>query len=435
GKLFQNLLLNQKCIGYLIRADYSISPTRYNKDDSCWGADLKSKTTKDIINIGSFMEVLVLNQYVLVRKIFYTVRFLRVSLVPSTETCRELDIRTVDYAVEGLLRKVSAEKAWATIEELARYEDEGWDDPVVLEKESPNYKNPDLEQLLGIMKCKFKTLMDEGIKLIGRSDSIFRILLINEMIDALSVEPRAYVFKKKYLIAMKVLLDLGEEVEVDDQAIQTILLGLLEDIYAAVDSCETTQEIWLCVQQMMKGSDIGIQEKKAKLFNEWERNQIVSNVVQNPSVQNVRNQNGLIVVPRNANPNTNQIGNQASTSGTQTDKAPVYDSDGSTKDDCYVQATNIILLGLPPDVYELVNHQEIAKAIWDKVKLLMKGTKLSYQERECRLYNLFDKYASIQAWFKEKAMLAEAQEADEILDKEQLAFLADPGMDEAPVAQ
>nr|GFC69057.1 hypothetical protein [Tanacetum cinerariifolium] len=35
--------------------------------------------------------------------------------------------------------------------------------------------------------------------------------------------------------------------------------------------CETAQEIWLRVQQMMKGSDIEIQEKKAKSFNEWER--------------------------------------------------------------------------------------------------------------------------------------------------------------------
>nr|GEY22006.1 retrovirus-related Pol polyprotein from transposon TNT 1-94 [Tanacetum cinerariifolium] len=60
-----------------------------------------------------------------------------------------------------------------------------------------------------------------------------------------------------------------KQIEADDQAIQTILLGLPEDIYAAVDSCETAQEIWLRVQQMMKGSDIGIQEKKAKLFNEW----------------------------------------------------------------------------------------------------------------------------------------------------------------------
>ncbi|GJX49699.1 hypothetical protein Tco_0276544 [Tanacetum coccineum] len=34
-----------------------------------------------------------------------------------------------------------------------------------------------------------------------------------------------------------------KQVEADDQAIQTILLGLPEDIYAAVDSCETAQEI------------------------------------------------------------------------------------------------------------------------------------------------------------------------------------------------
>ncbi|GJV41353.1 hypothetical protein Tco_1419793, partial [Tanacetum coccineum] len=62
-----------------------------------------------------------------------------------------------------------------------------------------------------------------------------------------------------------------KQVKADDQAIRTILLGLPKDIYADVDSCETAQEIWLVVQQMMKGSDIGIQEKKAKLFNEWER--------------------------------------------------------------------------------------------------------------------------------------------------------------------
>nr|GEX69789.1 hypothetical protein [Tanacetum cinerariifolium] len=62
-----------------------------------------------------------------------------------------------------------------------------------------------------------------------------------------------------------------KQIEADDQAIQTILFGLPEDIYAVVDSCKTAQEIWLRVHQMMKGSDIGIQEKKAKLFNEWER--------------------------------------------------------------------------------------------------------------------------------------------------------------------
>nr|GFC85399.1 hypothetical protein [Tanacetum cinerariifolium] len=58
---------------------------------------------------------------------------------------------------------------------------------------------------------------------------------------------------------------------------------------AAVDSCETAQEIWLRVQQMMKGSNIGIKEKKAKLFNEWER------------VQNVGNPNGLMGLQGNGN--------------------------------------------------------------------------------------------------------------------------------------
>nr|GEV58135.1 hypothetical protein [Tanacetum cinerariifolium] len=67
-----------------------------------------------------------------------------------------------------------------------------------------------------------------------------------------------------------------KRIEADDQAIQTILLGLPEDIYAAVDSCETAQEIWLRIHRMMKGSDIGIQEKKAKLFNEWERRRRLS---------------------------------------------------------------------------------------------------------------------------------------------------------------
>nr|GEW05094.1 putative reverse transcriptase domain-containing protein [Tanacetum cinerariifolium] len=36
-----------------------------------------------------------------------------------------------------------------------------------------------------------------------------------------------------------------KQIKADDQAIQTILLGFPEDIYAAVDSCKTTKEIWL----------------------------------------------------------------------------------------------------------------------------------------------------------------------------------------------
>ncbi|GKF92809.1 retrovirus-related pol polyprotein from transposon TNT 1-94 [Tanacetum coccineum] len=38
------------------------------------------------------------------------------------------------------------------------------------------------------------------------------------------------------------------------------------------------------------------------------------------------------------------------------------------------------------------------------------------------------------AWFKEKAMLAEAHEAGQILDEEQLAFLTDPGISDGEAA-
>ncbi|GJQ93993.1 hypothetical protein Tco_0005132 [Tanacetum coccineum] len=39
------------------------------------------------------------------------------------------------------------------------------------------------------------------------------------------------------------------------------------------------------------------------------------------------------------------------------------------------------------------------------------------------------------AWYKEKAMLAEAQEGGQILDEDQLAFLVDPGVRDGQVVQ
>ncbi|GJR94023.1 hypothetical protein Tco_0266197 [Tanacetum coccineum] len=56
---------------------------------------------------------------------------------------------------------------------------------------------------------------------------------------------------------------------------------------------------------------------------------------------------------------------------------------------------NSVENGLPPDVYALVNHHKVAKGIWDRVKLLMQGTSLSKQERECKLYDEFDKFSYV----------------------------------------
>ncbi|GKE47940.1 integrase, catalytic region, zinc finger, CCHC-type containing protein [Tanacetum coccineum] len=61
--------------------------------------------------------------------------------------------------------------------------------------------------------------------------------------------------------------------------------------------------------------------------------------------------------------------------------------------DCDVKATNIILQGLPPVVYALVSNHQIAKELWERIQLLMQGTSLTKQERECKLYDEFDKFA------------------------------------------
>nr|GEZ05524.1 hypothetical protein [Tanacetum cinerariifolium] len=60
--------------------------------------------------------------------------------------------------------------------------------------------------------------------------------------------------------------------------------------------------------------------------------------------------------------------------------------------DCDVKATNIILQGLPPEVYALVSTHKVAKELWERIQMLMQGTSLTKQEKECKLYDAFDKY-------------------------------------------
>nr|GEX41387.1 hypothetical protein [Tanacetum cinerariifolium] len=60
---------------------------------------------------------------------------------------------------------------------------------------------------------------------------------------------------------------------------------------------------------------------------------------------------------------------------------------------CDVKATNIILQGLPPEVYALVSTHKVTKELWERIQMLMQGTSLTKRERECKLYDEFDKFA------------------------------------------
>ncbi|GJW30242.1 hypothetical protein Tco_0047117 [Tanacetum coccineum] len=110
----------------------------------------------------------------------------------------------------------------------------------------------------------------------------------------------------------------------------------------------------------------------------------------------------------------------------------------------------------------------VAKDLWERVQLLMQGTSLTKHERKFSTQPVTEspledsgfvvpvfspvddpiaceghmarqctqpKRPRNTAWYKEKSMLAEAQEAGQILDEEQLIFLADPWILDGQVVQ
>ncbi|GJV56252.1 hypothetical protein Tco_1457257 [Tanacetum coccineum] len=60
--------------------------------------------------------------------------------------------------------------------------------------------------------------------------------------------------------------------------------------------------------------------------------------------------------------------------------------------DADVRAINIVLQGLPKDIYKLINHNIEAKAIWDNVKMLLAGSELTKEDKESQLYDEFKRF-------------------------------------------
>ncbi|GJV76661.1 hypothetical protein Tco_1508245 [Tanacetum coccineum] len=74
---------------------------------------------------------------------------------------------------------------------------------------------------------------------------------------------------------------------------------------------------------------------------------------------------------------------------TKTKKYAELSAAGKIQAGCDMKVTNIILKGLPDDIYSLVNHFRVTKDLWKRVQLLMQGTSLS------KLYDAFDKFTHI----------------------------------------
>nr|GEU91884.1 hypothetical protein [Tanacetum cinerariifolium] len=73
-----------------------------------------------------------------------------------------------------------------------------------------------------------------------------------------------------------------------------------------------------------------------------------------------------------------------------TERPRVYSNLTSEEKDRYnadIQAINILLQGLPKDIYTLINHYTDAKYIWDNVKMLLEGSELTREDRESQLFD------------------------------------------------
>ncbi|GJS54693.1 hypothetical protein Tco_0628055, partial [Tanacetum coccineum] len=71
----------------------------------------------------------------------------------------------IDYAAGRRLRKLRVKVAWETIENLAQYEGEGWNDLIFPNKGSPDYIDANLEHELESMKCRVEYLMRNEVLL------------------------------------------------------------------------------------------------------------------------------------------------------------------------------------------------------------------------------------------------------------------------------
>jgi hypothetical protein len=60
--------------------------------------------------------------------------------------------------------------------------------------------------------------------------------------------------------------------------------------------------------------------------------------------------------------------------------------------DADIRASNIVIQGLPKDIYKFINYNNEAKTVWDSVKMLLAGSELTNEDRESQLYEDFEHF-------------------------------------------
>nr|GEX82778.1 hypothetical protein [Tanacetum cinerariifolium] len=141
------------------------------------------------------------------------------SLLEAWTHFKDLLQKFPHHGIDLWLQKSSVEKACATIDKLAQYEDEGWNNPVILEEGSLDYENPDIEQLLGVIEYKVDAFMKNATSLMGRNEGIYR-MTSNEMYQ---IPPEPSHQEEFEHIVMNFILDQEERVKHLEEYMRVII--------------------------------------------------------------------------------------------------------------------------------------------------------------------------------------------------------------------
>nr|GFB38232.1 hypothetical protein [Tanacetum cinerariifolium] len=182
--------------------------------------------------------------------------------------------------------------------------------------------------------------------------------------------------------------------EADVKATNIILQGVPADIYALVSHHHVAKDFWERIELLMQGTSLTKQERECKLYDAFDKFTYIkgetmsqyyhrfTQLINDMHIYHMRN--GPFVWPM-IEQNTKM----------RRKRVPELSAPEKLQYEADVKATNIILQGVPADIYALVSHHHVAKDFWERIELLMQGTSLTKQERECKLYDAFDKFTYI----------------------------------------
>ncbi|GJZ04998.1 retrovirus-related pol polyprotein from transposon TNT 1-94 [Tanacetum coccineum] len=127
--------------------------------------------------------------------------------------------------------------------------------------------------------------------------------------------------------------------------------------------------------------------------------------------------------------------------------------------DCDLKATNIILQGLPSDIYSLVKHHRVANDLWERIQLLMQVNQQTHLAKVPQIDSglevpVFKRQTSFAAGMSGtranilgmsgnklgqqrvlKCFNCQGEGSGKVLNEEELEFLADLGVAKGPVTQ